>query len=73
MMSRMMPRLHPPVQRTGSGKPSLLGASEVPTQGEVEGVSPSTVDFMGLPFANDAAVAPSFIFPPLPFADDGAE
>jgi hypothetical protein len=63
-----MPHLQLPVQRTSAGKPAAEGS----------GMSPSTVNFMGLPFhaeAGDAApaVAPSFVFPPLPFADDGAE
>ena len=72
MNARMLPHLSQPVHRSAAGRPGA-GARGVQCRGDGEGVSASIIGFMGLPFADDAAVAPSFIFPPLPFAEDGAE
>ncbi len=81
MKSRMMPLLQPPVQRVKAGKlpsgatgsnPSITDTFGLPFHTEAESVSPSIIGF-GLPFAEDGAIAASFIIPPLPFAQDGAE
>jgi len=64
-----------PIQRGTLGKPAAPGADPfgAASQSDAAGASPSFIGVFGLPFAQDASVSPSFIFPPLPFADDGAE
>jgi hypothetical protein len=62
-----------PVQRAIAGKPADANGMNPSIITGSAGATPSMFDYLGMPFADSGSVAPSFIFPPLPFADESAE
>ena len=70
LKSRTTPVQADPVRRAEVGKPSggtanasIINTFALPVHEGADGLAASSI----------AAMAPSFLFPPLPFADDGAE
>lgn len=73
MMAQLIPLTAVPVHRAATGKCSTSAGVVPPSANQAaDGVSQSIINIFGLPFAADGLEA-SFVFPPLPFAEDGAE